>query len=339
MQIRINSTMMACAAVLLTLCGHALAQSDAPEWPALPTCQQGVASGKEWYNRVLIAGPFRLFYATEGEHAPPDLTDTDGNGHPDRVDDIATQLRAAYWFYTERLGLVSPLNQPRYANSGAIEIRLMRLKSGLGLAFDEPTGPNPWPAGQAMGNSKESPGAARACTLKINMQSSIQASRASVPAHELFHLFQYGYSPFKTRWYLEGMASWAESALAPQRPTIDTGAPMACVDAVRLSYRADRFFQQLSVGPASGGLALEPPARGDSVWAGKKYLDGAPVFKPGFLVNTAAPRKWLTVAGEFGELSSKRAGQDPRRWPEDLQRSTVFDDELCRLFVESVGRP
>ncbi|MCZ7140545.1 hypothetical protein O6379_23890, partial [Salmonella enterica subsp. enterica] len=82
-----------------------------------------------------------MFYTTEGKHAVP-ADDKDGNGIPDRVDDILVQLKAADWFYQTQLNLIPPLKHSRYAQSDGIEVHIQHFDQGTGLAFDEPTKPN-----------------------------------------------------------------------------------------------------------------------------------------------------------------------------------------------------
>ena len=111
--------------------------------------------------KSVAQGAFRVFYRTEGDHAVP-IEDRNGNGIPDRVDDLLMQLVAADWLYQTQLGLTGPLQQVRYARATGIEIHLLHFDKGSGLAFDEPTPAN-WfegrPANQwaGVGASKARP--------------------------------------------------------------------------------------------------------------------------------------------------------------------------------------
>jgi hypothetical protein len=80
--------------------------------------------------------------------------DSTGDGVPDVVKDIASQLQAAKYLYTSLLGLRSPL-QKIYRQARQINIYLLTLPKGHGLAFDRV-------AAETMGD-----GTALPCGLKI----------------------------------------------------------------------------------------------------------------------------------------------------------------------------
>lgn len=132
---------------------------------------------------------FHIYYSLQGKDALRYPQDSTGDGVPDVIKDIGRQLQAAQYLYTSRLGLRSPLRQKIYAQARQINLYLLALPKGHGLAFDRV-------AAETM-----SDGTALPCGLKIVLNAGLQPARNVTPAHELFHLYQYGYAVFKQRWY------------------------------------------------------------------------------------------------------------------------------------------
>jgi hypothetical protein len=58
---------------------------------------------------------FHIYYSLQGKDALQYPQDSTGDGVPDVVKDIASQLQAAQYLYTSLLGLRSPLQQKIYA--------------------------------------------------------------------------------------------------------------------------------------------------------------------------------------------------------------------------------
>ncbi len=65
-------------------------------------------------------------------------------------------------------------------------------RKGNGLAFDRV-------AAETMSDGRKLP-----CGLKFVLNAALEPARNITPAHEFFHLYQYGYAVFKQKWYLEG---------------------------------------------------------------------------------------------------------------------------------------
>ena len=62
--------------------------------------------------------------------------DSSGSGVPDSIKDIAGQLQAAKYLYSSVLGLRFPLQQKIYAQARQINVYVLQLPKGNGLAFD-----------------------------------------------------------------------------------------------------------------------------------------------------------------------------------------------------------
>ncbi|WPO68333.1 hypothetical protein SDC64_05230 [Acinetobacter haemolyticus] len=126
-----------------------------------------------------------------------DKTDVNNNDTPDYVENIAIQADATIKALNY-LGFINPLESKRYKNVAKfIDIHIVSMKYN-GVAYEEP-----------YFFDKD-----YALLIKINNNlNNFPGNYWTVVSHEIFHLYQYGYSYFKASWYLEGMANWAERLL------------------------------------------------------------------------------------------------------------------------------
>jgi len=177
----------------------------------VPCCTAAEESIPEWkkkriaLNECCVEGEFRVFYALEGESAlsREQQTDTDENGVPDKVQNIARQLVVARRLYVEVFKLRHPFESPRYRDRVKFfDVHVASMPDGTyGSAGDgivnymRPTDPK---GGYEV--------------LTIDVTKDVPCTNLT-PAHELFHEFQNGYTLFKNAWYAEGTARWAEYAL------------------------------------------------------------------------------------------------------------------------------
>lgn len=148
---------------------------------------------------------FRIFYALSGPDALPSSEDFNRNGAPDYVDRIATNLVAALEMYQREMRLTHPLLSPRYKNLPEfIDVNLLKVpltSNGPkhGIAYDELSSfDRPRDAGR------------KVRVLVMDISNDLPPGNPT-PAHELFHVFQNGYTFFKNRWFTEGTARWVEN--------------------------------------------------------------------------------------------------------------------------------
>jgi hypothetical protein len=153
-------------------------------------------------NQHYTMGRIRVFYNTSGKHAV-DPADRNQNRIPDQVENVAKQTWAAYQLFVETLNFPDPLKSERYRQASWIDVNLL-AKATInrnGVAYDE------------LQNFRRPVDSLGTKTITFDVATSVNAATNITPAHELFHLIQYGASYFKNRWYTEGMARWAEHAL------------------------------------------------------------------------------------------------------------------------------
>jgi hypothetical protein len=161
-----------------------------------------VAAARKTLQHEHRLGRIRVYYNTEGPHAV-DPADVNHNGLPDQVEDIARQTSAAYTLFVNVLGFSDPFQTERFRAASFLDIHLLDKKTLVsnGVAYDElqrfrrPTDPE------------------GTLSLCFNVATSVKAPANGTPAHEFFHIIQYGTTYFKNAWYSEGMARWSERAL------------------------------------------------------------------------------------------------------------------------------
>ncbi|ROR22597.1 hypothetical protein EC845_1498 [Comamonas sp. BIGb0124] len=263
-----------------------------------------------------VHGNIHIRYATQGPHAIGSKDDRDGNGIPDRIDDLILQLATAQQVYDDVLGLTPPLRQPRYQLASRINVFVVKLDSGNGRAFDEVVNEK---------SSRTDPGLP--CGIKIFIDSQVEPSSNITPAHELFHLYQYGYTMFKSRGYLEGMARWSETFFIDDTK-IDRDqqrhGDAQCGQAMTQSYGASAFWRR------QGKLSGEAPLVLPTTMRALRYSDDRPVITSRGMQGA----RYLRTTLESLAVASREQAIERRlplyNWPEELQRSDTFDADICR---------
>lgn len=267
-------------------------------------------------ERVHSIGSFRIYYSVTGEQSIFDVSDKNKNNVPDYVEDLALQLDSAHRIYTDAIGLIDPLDQPRYKNAKHINVFVMTLRSQGGLAFDEVID-------DILGKDKTT---RTDCAIRMYISNSINPSVNATPSHELFHLYQYGYAMFKRSGYLEGMARLMEGLFSgpsdmkikPLNFSIDL-----CADSLSKSYAASLFLRRVLA-----SLEL-PEAPIPEYLLERKYSNERPVFA----VQTFVEGRFIKEVLESLALASKHVSKEENlpfyQWPEKLQKSDRFDRALC----------
>ncbi len=162
-------------------------------------------------------GNFRIFYSVRGADALPRerLADIDHNGVPDYIQNIALQLVHAEQFYMHVMGLEHPFKQPRFAEKDLRMIDINVVRSPLDAKQVRVKG-KAWDHARELVRTYFRTQTAK--TLMIDLSSDYDLTYG-VPAHELFHLFQYGYTQFASAWFSEGTAVWAQNHFGGVTPT------------------------------------------------------------------------------------------------------------------------
>jgi len=257
---------------------------------------------------------FLIQYSLEGEHALKNPGDTLGD-IPAIIRDIALQLAVMRDILIQS-GFRDPLESRRYGTQGAthILVRVRNLGRLTGRAFDEvmrlPTGE---------------------CVLIIDINSAYRSGNLT-PAHEYFHLVQYGYTMFKRPWCLEGMARWAEDILGVRRirseALPETAAELEAL--FKRSYQAAPVWYALTEYCDESARYASVPDHVSPV----AYSTGKPVVADSAVPGAAFIRRTLEAFDARDDRVSEREGLPAHHWPEKFQRDPSHDLEMWSTLAD-----
>ncbi|MCG6156745.1 hypothetical protein [Rubinisphaera margarita] len=278
-----------------------------------------------------VLDPVRVFYCKEGKDAVP-LDDIDRSGVPDRVEDIAKQIWAAHHLFCEVLGFPNPLGGERYKNVTCIQVSLRDLGGGNGLAFDESQRARLIPEGNATD---------RAIVMAINCK--LDPIKNITPAHETFHLVQYGTTYFKNSWYLEGMARWAEHALAeeglgevkysPRGPWPQKLQNLQHLSTMR--YDAEHVLWNPIARRTDRGLVLTDKLLGQKL-SRLRYSDGTPVLRDRSLLGAEIMRDIVIELGKLDDVAFEELNYES--WSEKNQRADENNPYIYKAVMDVFRR-
>lgn len=261
-------------------------------------------------------GEFIIQYTLEGEHALQNPDDTTLSGIPDVVADLATQLDVMRDMLL-KLDFQLPLESPRYKSQDArsIVVRFQNLPRGNGIAYDEV---HKTRAGE--------------CVLLISIGKHYR-SGGLTPAHELFHLVQYGYTMFKRPWFHEATARWAETILGKTsvaaRPIPDNEADRKAFWAQ--SYSAVSVWYGLIKRCNQNHIRVAVPDHLSAL----RYRNGHPVILDEDIPGHEFIRQVLEQLGRLSDLITQKEGLRPHRWSEKVQRDPRYDAEMWSLVLQA----
>jgi len=272
-------------------------------------------------------GRIRVFYQTEGPNAVLPR-DENGNQIPDQVEDAALQVEAMHKLMVDALGFPDPFKSKRFSPAKRVEIFFVgrdKMKRSTGIAFDE------------LQQAKDEPKGVK--SIRFRVAADIEPHRNATPAHEYFHLIQYGNSYFKNSWYAEGTARWAEGLLGK----VPRGTPGETILVWPLTPEDVETLNTLSY--AAGTRFFLPllhhfnkeddhlPAN-DAVHEVEqmRYVNGAPVLRAHRLVGWPLMKRWFERLNRMDEVAFRELGYD--RWSEANQFSKANTPYLLRALEE-----
>ena len=266
-----------------------------------PPAFAGWKTPREALDQREFHGSYALYYTLMGSNAV--VPQPRGGGYagpiPEVVERRWASLDRAERAYREGLGLRPPLEGERYREGIGIDLHMIDLGDRRGSTGDE------------LQHFDYRHFGRRGPVLTIALTNR-WAPPSLTPPHELFHAYQYGYTRFKNRWFLEGTARLAEN-LASFRGWRNEPLPRDQDELERLlqrGYSAEKFWNRLA-------LLCDPDCE-----------------RRPFGVEGAAPcgRGIIKPLLERFEALDKRAardrGIDPADWPEKEQRSSRNDPYL-----------
>lgn len=257
-------------------------------------------------DSVYKMGKFRVYYSSNPASSDylENRVDLNNNSIPDYIENIAIQADTTLKAFTY-LGFISPLESDRYKNVAEYIDIHVNLSSGNGLAYEGVT------------NYINKANKENKCTLIIQIRKNLEAfpGNWTTVTHEIFHLYEYGYSQFKGGWYLEGLANWSERILRIE--STNEGLTQLPANETQLNnsvYNVDynqlwhRFAYLSDI--TNGQLNLP------SELLSKTYVDGSKVFKnerfKGHHFMKSLLQNFKVKSYELSLLNNR----DPYRWSE-----------------------
>ena len=275
----------------------------------------------------------RVLFNKEGTDAIA-AEDANKNDVPDQVEDVAKQVWAAHRLFCGTLGFPDPLKSERYDGVKFIEVKIRQrdiIKGGNGLAFDE----------SQRSALPTDPKGTKAITLTVGNH--VVPTKNITPAHETFHLIQYGATYFKNKWFLEGMARWSEHGLAkeglgevkydPKGPWPQEGGKRQAL--FGMSYDAE-FVLWNPIAKKDDRRGTIPAGKIPNELRALKYSSGIPVLHDADFVGIEVMRDILIELGQLDDLAFKELGYDS--WSEANQTSEKNSPYIYQAVMDVLRR-
>lgn len=259
---------------------------------------------------VFLSGKIRVFYSnnSSSKNFLVDRTDNNNNKIPDYVENISIQANATIDALTQ-LGFVNPLSSGRYLGKAAyIDIHLVSLK-GNGVAYEVPV------------KFLKNPAKSNECALFIKVRNNLEGFPGNywtTVTHEIFHLYQYGYSQFKGGWYLEGMTRQMEQLLKADKNERNINALPSTFSSLnnevyKVSY--NKLWNRLAILSDDSDKELNLT----SELKDRKYTDNSLVFKDNKLKGYKFIKSVLENMKLISDKVSLEKGIDKNNWSEENQ--------------------
>lgn len=259
-------------------------------------------------RKHFVLEEIRIFYSESGPSAVrPE--DSNGNGVPDQVENAARQVWAARELYCAALGFPDPFESERFGKVDCIQVSLHgkeKLGGRNGLAYRLPQRAVSIPEGKPDDRA-----------LVISVSTGIDPVENVTPAHEFFHLIQYGATYLSNGWFLEGMDRWSEtawrdaeppnSALAPLRRWPHSEEQLEKLFAMRYEAGA-QFWNPIAIEAEKKERPRKPdlPSRLTDL----AYTDGTPVLRGELPPGIEAMREILAELAETDDRVAEELGYE-----------------------------
>ncbi len=292
------------------------------------------AHAKPPLPKHMVLGPVRVFYTVEGSSAVP-RADTNRNSISDHVEDVAKQVWAAHQLFCGALEFPDPFQSERYPGLTCIEVRIWdrnEIGGGNGVAFEGSQRARTIPEGKPKD---------RAIVMSVGKH--VDARKNVTPAHEFFHMIQYGTTYFKNRWYLEGMARWSEHGLGRdglgQTKYPPNGrwpqSPQQLRLLANMTYDAE-FVLWNPIASRFDRKGELPRSRLTIELRSLRYSDGTPVLRDHLLNGASLMRDVLLELGKFDDIAFKDLKYT--EWSEENQKSAKNDPYIYQAVMDVLRR-
>jgi len=268
---------------------------------------------REVLDHQLLFDRFKVYFTTSGKAAFFAEKRPDSATMETKLFALKDQLLRADHLYQAPLSLLPPPNSPKQLQARHIHLHVLAMDNKNGSAGDTVQRMN-------YRHFKDSESA-----LLIALTSRWRPGNLT-PEHEVFQLYQYGYTHFKNPWYLEGMAASIEfyfrdglvNAEAESLPK--TTAEINSL--LKRSYSAKVFWDKM----LQSCLPVALQQKFDH-----KALQQADE-------NSHWLKALLEQLAAQDLLAAEDRGLNPERWPEKEQRSGTQRRSIFRVIQNSLTR-
>lgn len=283
-------------------------------------------------------GSFIIRFMREGENAVPPF-DSNNNGCPDSIENIALQLVAAQHIFCDIAGYPNPLGSTFYPDAQKVYVLVAskkKLGGANGLAFDSVSH---YPDLRSTKTPRPKIGG-----LAIRISKDTDPIKGRIPMHEYFHLIQNSMNHFKNAWYYEGMASWAQMMAYPFPHKSNTkftpeeamarlmNDPKYKNHLITESYSTVKtLWNPLSTMCPEASLSLPE----DDLFLGVTYLDGSPIVKKTALNGILLMRRVLERLGESD--SAPFTLYNYQKWDAKTRRLGTNNSYIIDAIVQAYG--
>lgn len=259
---------------------------------------------------VYQQGIVYVIYDEQNNVGSLNKNDMNENGVPDVVEDIATQVNAARELFHDVFNFPDPLKSDRFKNVTSIEIDIAEksVMKNNGNAFSG-----------VRKNSKHNPNER---ALHIRIANTVNPHKNSTPAHEYFHLIQYGTTYFRNKWFLEGMARWSQDSVSKINKYPD-GKNIPIVLNNKLSEQQIFEGSYNTAGKLWYPLAVNVHDKAkipSSLMKKYHYVDGSSVFHDDIFYGPNVMREVLLTMKSKENIAAEKFG-DANNWRKKGQRS------------------
>lgn len=257
-----------------------------------------------------VTGQFRIYYTREGAHAftgqVPGAMSSEA-----LVRQLGWQLQRGERFYREVIGLDSPLTSSRFNSVGAVDVHVLDMGEKLNGT-----------ASRVVRNYRYTHFHDPLPTLTITLARHWKPGNLT-PEHEVFHLYQYGYTDFGNPWFFEGLALSLGGAFDPRG-----------YQTAPLPRTIDEFRQLEARGSAASSfwssvlLKCEPKC--SVTWQGDRYTPTMGICGRGFI------RAFFEELSKAGEKLAQHRGINAAHWPTRERRSAENHRWLYRGMARAI---
>ena len=157
--------------------------------------------------------------------------------------------------------------------------------------------------------------------IHIKVANTVNPHKNATPAHEYFHLVQYGMTYFRNAWYLEGMARWAQDSISKIKYPSGADIPAKLNNKLAANQIYQAKYKASSMLWYPLAVKMKDKATIPSNIVNKyKYVDGSAVFRDNVIYGANVMRNVLKTMKTKEEAAAAQFG-GTKQWRNKGQRA------------------